>query len=166
MARILIVDDDPNSSAALRLLLRLHGHETWYAPNGTEGLRMACDGPDLIVLDVNMPDMTGHEVCRRLRSAAATRCLPVIILTSNHPTLESHLEGYQFGADMYLHRPLDNRELLACIATLLRAKVARDRVLRDNDRLKTLLEAARSLSGSGSVEGVAVVHGYVPGGYR
>lgn len=99
----------------------LGGHfQTLTATGGKEGIRMAAsEAPDLILLDVNMPDLGGFEVCKRLRDAQVTRHIPVIIL-STLSDMDSRVEGLNLGADDYITKPFHGRDLLARIQARLR----------------------------------------------
>ncbi len=118
MARILAIDDEEN----IRDLIKrgLVGHEVITAPDGTTGLEEAHRStPDLILLDVTMPQMTGFEVCRRLRSTDKLMKVPVIFLTARG-TLADKLEGFDAGADDYVPKPFDMRELEMRVQAVLR----------------------------------------------
>jgi DNA-binding response OmpR family regulator len=118
MARILAVDDEKN----IRDLIRrgLVGHEVITAADGLTGLEEARRStPDLILLDVTMPGMTGFEVCRRIRSAPDLMSIPVIFLTARG-TVDDKLEGFDAGADDYVPKPFDLRELSLRVKAVLR----------------------------------------------
>ena len=118
MARILAVDDEDN---ILDLIERgLVGHEVITAPDGLTALKEARrSAPDLILLDVTMPGMTGFEVCRRIRTAPDLMSIPVIFLTARG-TLDDKLEGFDAGADDYVPKPFDLRELSVRVQAVLR----------------------------------------------
>jgi DNA-binding response OmpR family regulator len=118
MARILAVDDEKN----IRDLIRrgLVGHEIITAADGLTGLEEARRStPDLILLDVTMPGMTGFEMCRRIRSAPDLMSIPVIFLTARG-TVDDRLEGFDAGADDYVPKPFDLRELSVRVKAVLR----------------------------------------------
>lgn len=117
-AHILVVDDDPPISELLRRALAFAGYSVTLASRGGEALTRRLErSPDLIVLDVMLPDMDGFEVVRRLRAAGAT--VPVLLLTARD-AVEDRVEGLAVGADDYLVKPFDPRELLARVNALLR----------------------------------------------
>jgi DNA-binding response OmpR family regulator len=118
MARILAVDDEKD---VCELIQRgLVGHEVITASDGQAGLEAAYhSAPDLILLDVTMPGMTGFEVCRRLRSTPDLMTTPVIFLTARG-TLSDKLEGFDAGADDYVPKPFDLRELEMRVQAVLR----------------------------------------------
>ncbi len=116
--KILIVEDEVTLADSLGILLKGKGFETEIAYNGEEGLSFAQTGIfDLIILDVMMPGLNGYEVVRSLR---AKHCgTPVLMLTAKSG-LEDRIQGLDAGADYYLTKPFDTRELMACINALLR----------------------------------------------
>jgi DNA-binding response OmpR family regulator len=129
-ARILIVDDEPFNVDYLEQELADLGYLTASARNGQEALEaVAATPPDLVLLDVMMPVMDGFEVCRRLKESEDTRLIPVIIMTALGAA-EDRIRGIRAGADDFLTKPVDPRELLARIETSLRQKQAIDRRLR------------------------------------
>jgi len=115
--RVLIVEDDPRVRSSLDRALRAHGYVTESASTGAEGLAMASGAPDAIVLDVNLPDISGFEVCRALRRRGERT--PVLMLTARD-AVEDRVEGLDAGADDYLVKPFALTELLARIRALLR----------------------------------------------
>lgn len=116
--RILIVEDEKLLAESLSYLLRSKGFETEVAFDGENGELFAELGIyDLVILDVMMPGLNGYEVAKRLR---AKRCgTPILMLTAKS-ALEDRVEGLNAGADYYLTKPFDSRELLACVNALLR----------------------------------------------
>ena len=111
MARILIVDDEPEIVRGLEDNLRFEGYQTVSATNGEEALALALSaGPDLILLDVMMPRMSGWDVCRALREKGVD--VPVIMLTARGEEAD-RVRGLELGADDYVTKPFSLRELLA-----------------------------------------------------
>ena len=121
MKRILMIEDDPDIALSLRLKLeRDGGFEVRTAEDGAAGLRMAVDRPpDLVLLDVNLPEMDGFEVCRQLRSDPATAQIPVIMLTARIDESD-RVAGLDLGADDYITKPFSPKEALARIRAVLR----------------------------------------------
>lgn len=118
-ARILVVDDDANLLRVMGVLLERANYSFHAATNGVEALSVADHvKPDLVVLDMAMPFMKGTEVCRRLREQPDTSRLPIIIM-SNLERIEDKLAGFQAGADDYVTKPVNPKELLARINALL-----------------------------------------------
>jgi two-component system, OmpR family, response regulator len=129
MARVLVVDDDSHIRQVVRYALERAGHVVSEARDGAEALRaVAADTPDLIVLDILMPEDDGLTVCKRVRAESAT---PIIFLSSRDDELDRVI-GLELGADDYLTKPFSPRELVARVAAVLRrATPAADaRVLR------------------------------------
>ena len=122
MYRILVCDDERDIVSALRSYLTAEGYEVLEAYNGSEMLRLAAmQEVHLILLDVMMPGMDGYQVARQVR---AKRCgTPILMLTAKS-SLEDRIEGLNAGADYYLTKPFDARELLACVGALLRRQGA------------------------------------------
>ncbi|GAS80624.1 response regulator transcription factor [Paenibacillus sp. SZ31] len=117
---ILIVDDDEKIVSMLRRGLAFEGYEVQTASNGAEGLSKLMDKePDIVVLDVMMPQIDGFEVCRRLREAGSK--VPVLMLTAKDE-VQSRVTGLDTGADDYLVKPFALEELLARVRALLRRK--------------------------------------------
>jgi pilus assembly protein CpaE len=123
--KILVVDDDPNALRLIGYALQRQGYKVVIAQNGQEALDKAqSENPNLIVLDVMMPVMDGHEVLRRLRASPATARVPVILFTAKSQ-VDDKVAGFEAGADDYLTKPVTPAELVARIkALLLRASSA------------------------------------------
>lgn len=117
MATILLIDDDPMITEPVARALREAGYQTSVAHNGQAGLGLALDErPDLVVLDVMMPEMDGWGVCKALRARSS---VPILMLTALGEEIDRIL-GLELGADDYLTKPFSTRELLARIRALLR----------------------------------------------
>ncbi|HKA62980.1 MAG TPA: response regulator transcription factor [Methylomirabilota bacterium] len=118
MPRILIVDDEPEMVRGLEDNLRFEGYQTIAAGDGTGGLSLAVsEAPDLILLDVMMPGMSGWDVCRQLRARGLDT--PVIMLTARGAEVD-RVQGLELGADDYITKPFSVRELMARIRAVLR----------------------------------------------
>jgi adenylate cyclase len=127
-AKILVVDDTPQNVKLLADLLRAKGYEVVTAASGPEGLeRLAAERPDLVLLDVMMPGMSGYEVCQRIRSDPSTGILPVVMVTALDPAQE-RIKGLDVGADDFLTKPVNHAELLARVRSLVRVKHLYDTV--------------------------------------
>ncbi len=121
-ARILVVEDEPNMVAGLRDNFEFEGYEVLTARDGVEGLDLALkESPDLVVLDVMMPRMSGLEVCRQLRAKRAS--IPIIMLTARGQEVDK-VVGLELGADDYVTKPFSIRELLARVKAILRRTAA------------------------------------------
>lgn len=115
---ILIVDDDPNIRDVVRIALGQAGFEVTEAADGAAGLEAAQRGPDMVILDIGLPEMDGREVCRRLRKTSE---VPVLFLTAEGDEID-RVVGLELGGDDYVTKPFSPRELVArCRAILKRA---------------------------------------------
>ena len=120
-AHILLIEDSSTQAQQIRLILESAGYQVSVAAMGNQGLAMAqALVPDLILLDVILPDLDGYKVCRRLRQQGSPY-IPVLMLTARS-AVEDKVEGLQVGADDYLPKPFDERELLARVNALLRVR--------------------------------------------
>lgn len=121
-SRILAVDDAPDNLILLNKLLKRQGFEVSNASNGKECLsKSAAEHPDLILLDVAMPEMDGFETLKHLKSNELSKDIPVIILTASSKDPRSIEQGFSLGADEYLTKPIDQEELIARVRSILRA---------------------------------------------
>jgi adenylate cyclase len=128
-ARLLVVDDTPQNARLLEAMLTPHGYEVVLAHSGGEGLeKVRAEQPDLVLLDILMPDMTGYDVCRRLREDPATQLLPVVMLTSSGD--QDKVNAIEAGADDFISRPFNPQELLSRVRSLLRIKEYHDTIQR------------------------------------
>jgi len=120
MARILVIEDEEDLRQVLEYNLRQAGHEILAAKQGDEGLRLAREHrPDLVLLDLMLPDISGTEVCKALKDAPPTRAIPVIMLTARGEEID-RVVGFELGADDYVVKPFSVRELLLRIQAILR----------------------------------------------
>ncbi|HEY2831132.1 MAG TPA: response regulator [Sporichthyaceae bacterium] len=125
MSRILVVDDTPANVRLLEAVLLPRGYDVLCAGSGEEALELvAKERPDLVLLDLLMPGMNGHEVCRRLREDPATATLPVVMITASGAG--EKLQALESGADDFVTKPFDQAELLARVRSLLRVKEYHD----------------------------------------
>ena len=139
--RILVVDDNPAALYATARVLRSAGYEVLEATTGAAGLE-AAPLADLVVLDINLPDMDGFEVCRRIRASPRTAGTPILHLSATFTQSADYTQGFEAGADSYLTRPVEAPVLIATVRTLLFARHA-DLVGRRVDaRLRAMFELA------------------------
>lgn len=119
-SKILIVDDTPAAMEVLEDLLAPQGYELFFAQNGVSAITTALEHtPDLILLDVMMPDVDGYEVCRQIRANPKTAAIPVFIITALHDKA-SRLKGIEAGADDFLTKPINTQELRLRVKTITR----------------------------------------------
>jgi class 3 adenylate cyclase len=148
-ARILVVDDTPQNVKLLADLLRVKGYEVGTASSGEQALaQISAEPPDLVLLDVMMPGLSGYDVCRRLRDDPRTALLPVVLVTA----LDAHQErvhGIEAGADDFLSKPINQPELFARVKSLLRIKCLQDERLARLKGFFTPVLAEAILAGDG-----------------
>ena len=120
--RVLVIDDDDSVRSAIRRALLLDGYEVLVAPGGGDGLQQVTTQlPDALILDLGLPDIDGMEVCRRIRRAGDRT--PILMLTARD-AVEDRVDGLEAGADDYLVKPYDVRELRARLKAIMRRHVA------------------------------------------
>lgn len=117
--RILIVDDEKQLVSLVSLHMDMSGYDVLTAVDGNKALKMIEEEePDLVILDLMLPEMDGWEVCRRLRAAERTKDIPVIMLTARSGA-DDKLKGFECGADDYITKPFSPRELVARVKRVL-----------------------------------------------
>ena len=140
-ARILVVDDTAHNVKLLADVLVARGYAVSTASSGKEALeKVASDAPDLVLLDVVMPEMSGYEVCKTLRADPATARLPVVMVTALDPSQE-RVKGIDAGADDFLTKPINQPELIARVRSLLRVKQLWDELAELNRTLEQRVQA-------------------------
>jgi adenylate cyclase len=133
-ATILVVDDLPQNVRLLDAVLSPRGYRVVAAESGAEALnRLDEDPPDLVLLDVFMPDLDGYEVCRRIRQQPATAYLPVVMITASGG--QEKRRAIEAGADDFVTKPFDQAELLARVRSLIRIKQYHDTIERQTNEL-------------------------------
>jgi adenylate cyclase len=138
-ARILVVDDNKHNVRLLQSLLTKQGHEVITASSGKRALaRVATTPPDLILLDVVMPEMDGFATTRALRAYSATETIPILMVTALNDTREK-VKGFEAGADDFVSKPFNGIELLARVNSLLRIKRLHDELVEKNKLLERVL---------------------------
>ena len=118
--RILVIEDDPIMQMILRDTIRAEGYECLLCPNAASAPAAAGQRPDLILLDIHLPDGNGKDVCRALKADAATRHIPVIMLTGEARSVEERVAGLEVGAEDYLLKPVSPKVLAARIKAILK----------------------------------------------
>jgi signal transduction histidine kinase/DNA-binding response OmpR family regulator len=143
--KILVVDDEESSRYTLSHYLKRAGYQTCEAQSGAEALRLARERPDLVLLDIHLPDMLGYEVCKMLKGDPITANIPVLHVSATFRTPHDKAVGLEGGADGFLSWPVEPEELIANVRVLLRLREA-DHVLRKrNERLEILSGAMAHL---------------------
>ncbi|MGH9837686.1 MAG: hybrid sensor histidine kinase/response regulator [Blastocatellia bacterium] len=145
---ILNVDDYAEGREAISQILRWAGFSVIEAETGGEALQLAAARrPQLILLDVEMPDLSGYEVCKKLKSDPATMAIPVLLLSGAYTEGEDRVRGLDGGADAYLCKPVESAELIATIRALLRMRRAEDRFRNLVDDLEAIVWEADAATG-------------------
>ena len=154
-SRILVVDDTPANIQVLSSTLKDKGYQISVATNGRQALEVVARlRPDLILLDVMMPEMDGFETCRRLKESAATNDIPVIFLTARTETMDI-VQGFEVGAVDYVAKPFNSHELLARVSTHLTMDHLRRSLAAKNAELARAHELVRRAFGRYVSEAVA-----------
>ncbi len=143
MSKILIIDDEPEilDIVASLLDLFLEDSKVFKASKGQMGIEIAKkERPDTILLDINMPEMDGYEVCGTLKSDPDTQNIPVIILTGVQTDSHSKIKALDLGADVFLPKPIKEGELIAHVKAMLRIKLAEDELKKEKELLNFLVK--------------------------
>lgn len=144
---VLVVDDIPTNLSALFKKLNQAGFKVLMADSGTFALSQAAIiQPDIILLDVMMPDLDGFTVCRRLKDDAATRDIPIIFMTALND-IESRLRGFAVGGVDYVTKPLRYPEVLARLNTHLTNRILQKTLQEKVEQLETVLAQVKTLQG-------------------
>ena len=134
--KILIVDDEETNLKLLTKWLGPLGYDIELAFNGKEAVQKSKDfGPDLIVLDIMMPGMDGHEACSLIKADPETKNIPIIMVTALHD-MDSKIKGLSASANDFLSKPIDQTELTIRVRNLLKIKASEDFMLRHNQILE------------------------------
>ena len=135
---ILNVDDNEAGRYAVTRILKQAGFEVLEAASGEEALRLAANYPDLIILDVKLPDISGFEVCKQIRANPKISHIPILHLSATYRNVESQVKGLEGGADSYLTQPAEPVVLIATINALLRIRKAEAELRNALDKIKVL----------------------------
>ncbi|WMW22368.1 DUF835 domain-containing protein [Methanolobus mangrovi] len=139
--KVLIVDDESMNIRLLEAYL-MHEYDLISASGGIEALeKVEAHNPDIILLDVMMPDITGYEVCKTLKGSEKTRFIPIIMVTALS-SLEDRIKGIEAGADDFLTKPLDRIEIKTRVGSLLRIKKLHDELIAERDQAQNYLDLA------------------------
>jgi PAS domain S-box-containing protein len=142
--RVLLVDDNPATLYSTARVLRAADFDVTEASTGQEALALALAGTDILMLDVNLPDIHGFEVCRLLREDPRTMRLPIIHLSATYVTESDKARGLNAGSDGYLTHPIDAPVLIATINAFLRARKAEEELKASEIRFKAVFDNALS----------------------
>ena len=143
--KVLVVDDTDDSRHLAVFVLERAGFAVTESATGTDALALAgATGPDVVVLDVHLPDIDGFEVCRRLKLDPRTSPIPVLFLSATYTDLDARIRGRESGAEAYLTKPCEPAELVSAVTSLVRLREA-EAALRTRD---SLLAIARVVGGT------------------
>lgn len=138
--RILVIEDNSLEAKQILAVMETAGYAVIHAETGVTGFKLAkTQRPDLILLDIVLPDYTGDQLCQWLKQDEATRPIPLIMLTAK-ASIEDKVAGLRIGADDYLPKPFNEHELLARVMACLRTKMLQDELRGKNDQLESLLK--------------------------
>lgn len=140
-ATILLVDDREANRYAVSRILHKAGFAVRETASGREALRLSADKPDLLILDINLPDISGYDVCREIKANPATAAIPVLHLSASLVDSENRSAGLEGGADGYLVYPLEPRELVAHVEALLRVRRAEKEARGQRELLRVTLSS-------------------------
>ena len=141
---VLVVDDNPVTRYATARVLQAAGFVVREAGTGQDALGLAAADTAAVILDVNLPDMDGYQVCRQLRARTDTARLPVIHLSASHIMDQDKIRGVQSGADAYITHPADPALLVATVNALMRARAAEEGMRRSELRFRAIYDQALS----------------------
>ncbi|MFB9891946.1 fused response regulator/phosphatase [Planobispora takensis] len=154
-ATVLVVDDTPTKLYILSSWLRRSGHRVVEATGGLEALTKVKElRPDLVVLDVKLPDISGYEVCEQIKADPATSSIPVVQISGAAITPGDRTEGLERGADAYLAEPVEPDEFAATIEATLRYYRARQRAERMAERMAALNEVTLAMNAAETFDGL------------
>jgi PAS domain S-box-containing protein len=138
---ILYADDTEAQRYAVARVLRNAGFRVVEACTGQQALDMSAGGPDLILLDINLPDISGIEVCKRLKADEGTARTPVLQVSATSVSTEARVAGLEGGADAYLAQPVEPQELIATVRALLRVRAAEEQLWKSQLQYRAFFEA-------------------------
>jgi PAS domain S-box-containing protein len=150
-ARILNVDDEDAGRYVITKILTQAGYDVIEAATGRDAVRLAGERPDLILLDVNLPDISGFEVCNRIKADPRTASIPVVHISATYVRSADRVVGLEGGADGYLVQPIDPQELVATVRAFLRLKDAEQALRESEEHYRRIVETAN--------EGIWVIDG-------
>src|SRR5665648_72282 len=141
---VLVVDDDPDVLHNTKECLSGAGYRVLTAVDGSAARQISHDEhPDVILLDVDMPVTSGHEVCKSIKSDSSLKHIPIIFLHEK-PTTEDKIVGFEMGAHDYIAKPYEKEELVARVGAAARLKITQDRLRHKNTKLEALAKHVRA----------------------
>lgn len=139
-ATILIVDDNPNNVQLLKAVMTMRGFDVLVAKNGLHALEtVKAELPDIILLDIMMPEMDGFEACQKLKESPATKNIPIIFLTAKSH-IDDIMKGFELGAVDYITKPFSSNELVARVEIHLKLKFSQETVIRQRNELREMVQ--------------------------
>jgi PAS domain S-box-containing protein len=152
--KILVVDDTEATRYAVARTLKAEGFEILEAANGSEALRMAEDcQPDLMTLDIHLPDIIGFDVCRKIKTNPKTAHIPVLQVSASYVTSKDRIHGLEGGADSYLTHPFEPAVLVATVKALLRSRQLSDDLRESEENFRTLANSIPQLAWIANAKG-------------
>jgi PAS domain S-box-containing protein len=143
-AKIVVVDDNPATLYSTSRVLRAAGFDVREGTTGEQALQLVDEGADLLLLDVNLPDIHGFEVCRRVREKPCTARLPVVHISATFVKEINKAEGLDAGGDGYLTHPVEPPVLIATVNAFLRTRRAEDEMRKSEAKFKAVFDNAPS----------------------
>ena len=143
MKKILIIDDKNENLITSEAILKDNFSKCniFKALSGKEGIKIAIkEQPDVILLDIVMPEMDGYQCCKTLEKDKLTNHIPIILITAFKIDTQSRIKGLNSGADAFLSKPIDTNEFIAQVNTMLRIKEAEDKLRNESEKLRKTLE--------------------------
>jgi PAS domain S-box-containing protein len=153
---ILVVDDDDANRYVVSHLLSQAGYEVKEAATGADALELAAEQPDLIILDIKLPDINGLEVCRQLKADPVTRLIPILHLSAQQTTSFDKIQGLDNGADGYLVHPVNPLELLANVKALLRIRRVERQLQQSEQKFRAVFNQTFQFIGLLEVDGTVI----------
>lgn len=139
-ATILIVDDNPNNVQLLKAVMTMRGFDVLVAKNGLHALEtVKAELPDIILLDIMMPEMDGFEACQKLKESPTTKNIPIIFLTAKSH-IDDIMKGFELGAVDYITKPFSSNELVARVEIHLKLKFSQETVIRQRNELREMVQ--------------------------
>ncbi len=142
LGTILYVEDNEALRHTLASLLRSRGFDVREADSGADALNQLDVRPDLLILDVHLPDLDGFEVCRRIKADPTAALTMVLLVSGQYVGLADRVQGLEGGADAYLTKPVEPEELIAHINALLRIRRAEKALVESEERYRDLFDNA------------------------